>query len=61
MDAPERLQRHSAVTTREAGLRLLRTSAGHALAADLLALEGLDLADLYQPSAGDALVLRGEG
>lgn len=60
MDAAERLQRFTATTTREAGLRLLRTSAGHELAADLLALDGLDLADLYQPSAGDAVALRGD-
>lgn len=60
MDAPERLQRYAAATTREAAERLLRTSAGHALAADLLALDGLDLADIYQPTPGDALALRGD-
>lgn len=61
MGPAERLQRLTAATTREAAERLLRTSAGHELAADLLALEGLDLADLYQPTAGDAVALRGEG
>lgn len=29
------------------------------LAADLLALRGLDLADLFTPTPGDALALRG--
>lgn len=29
--------------------------------ADLLALRGLDLSDLFRPTAGDALALRGEG
>lgn len=61
MGPMERLQRYAAVTAREAAERLLRRSAGHALAADLLALDDLDLSDLYRPSAGDALVLRGEG
>ena len=61
MSPAERAQRYCATSLRAASEHYRRGSEEHALAADLLALEGLDLSDLYRPGPGDALALRGEG
>ena len=63
MGPQERLLRAAAASTGARGRGLLEQAAEHDLAADLLALVGVDLSveALFRPGPDDALLLRGEG
>lgn len=60
MGPAETLWREEAERLRQEAAKAASCAARCDFAADLLAIEGLDLSDPFCPSAGDALALRGE-